>query len=87
MNTIARNFDLSSGEISKAILGKAGRHIQEELRRNTRNVGTNHNIYKTKGYKLNCAAVFHTVCAFRTEPGGAKVVKILAHYACIVTVN
>lgn len=73
VNTIARTFDLNTGEISKAILSKAGRQIQEELRRNKRNVGMNHEVYKTKGYKLNCAAVFHTICASRTEPGAAKI--------------
>ncbi|XP_073711244.1 protein mono-ADP-ribosyltransferase PARP9 [Misgurnus anguillicaudatus] len=73
VNTIARTFNLYMGEISKAIVGKAGRQIQDELRRNIKNVGTDHNVYKTKGYKLNCAAVFHTICPSWAEPGAAKI--------------
>ncbi|XP_048050024.1 protein mono-ADP-ribosyltransferase PARP9 isoform X1 [Megalobrama amblycephala] len=75
VNTIAKDCDLSRGEVSKAILNKAGRKIQDEINRQ-RYSGkgyTGADLYETKGYDLKCRAVFHTVCAFRSDPNAEKI--------------
>lgn len=65
VNTIAADCNLSMGLISKAILNKAGSKIQDEITRKQFSISTN--IYVTKGYNLNCEAVYHTVCAARSD--------------------
>lgn len=72
VNTIAADCNLSLGLISKAILKKAGKKIQEEILRRKNNNSTN--IFVTSGHNLNCKAVYHTVCEPRT---GFKATKIL----------
>ncbi|XP_059417873.1 protein mono-ADP-ribosyltransferase PARP9-like isoform X1 [Carassius carassius] len=66
VNTIASNCDLTQGLISQAILKKAGSKIQDEI--NSKNTILNMTrVYVTKGYNLDCSAVFHTVCKYRSE--------------------
>lgn len=76
MNTIAPSLDLDVGEISKAILNKAGRKIQEEIESKKRSIAKNGEIYVTRGYYLNCAEVYHTICASHSEPRAREVVLI-----------
>lgn len=64
VNTISTNCDLSKGEISKAILKKAGKKIQEEIykRKNSTSFLGGH-LYITNVYELKCKAVYHTALA------------------------
>ncbi|XP_051998368.1 protein mono-ADP-ribosyltransferase PARP9-like [Xyrauchen texanus] len=75
VNTIANDCNLSKGDISKAILKKAGKKIQEEIFRNTGKhwVAKNGEIYDTKGHNLDCKYVLHSVCAFRSEPKAKEI--------------
>lgn len=57
VNTIS-SLNLERGEISKALLTKAGPEMQREM-------GTaSHDgkVISTKGYKLHCKEVYHTCC-------------------------
>ncbi|XP_073702397.1 protein mono-ADP-ribosyltransferase PARP9 [Garra rufa] len=74
VNTIAADCDLSQGLISQAILAKAGRNIQDEIIKKKKNHGFSRAyFYETGGYHLNCSAVFHTVCAYRTDPKASQI--------------
>ncbi|CAJ1078799.1 protein mono-ADP-ribosyltransferase PARP9 isoform X1 [Xyrichtys novacula] len=66
VNTASENRDLSQGEISKALLKKAGYEMQKEMT----NAYPSGHVIITKGYKLHCKSVFHTRCA--TKTGYAK---------------
>lgn len=61
------------GLISEAILKKAGRKIQEELYKNKKHLVSSGDVYVTKGYNLNCAEVYHTVCTLRSGTGAKQV--------------
>ncbi|XP_067265228.1 protein mono-ADP-ribosyltransferase PARP9 [Chanodichthys erythropterus] len=77
VNTIAKDCDLSLGEVSKAILNKAGRKIQDEIYRQ-RHSGKGYpgaDLYETKGHDLKCKAVFHTVCASKSDPNAEKILS------------
>lgn len=87
MNTIG-TFDLNVGEISKAILKKAGKKIQEEIKSNKRSVATSGDIFVTAGHNLDCTEVYHTVCPFSSDPGATKValISIIQHTVMPVTI-
>ncbi|XP_067299870.1 protein mono-ADP-ribosyltransferase PARP9 isoform X2 [Pseudorasbora parva] len=77
VNTIAKECDLSLGEVSKAILMKAGRKIQDEISTQKyygKGFKDTH-LYETRGYGLKCKAVFHTVCAPRSDPNSVKILS------------
>lgn len=77
VNTIAGNLELNVGEISKAILKKAGNAIQEEIKRKKRSFATSGEIFITAGHFLKCKEVYHTVCPSSSKPGAAEVALIL----------
>uniref|UniRef100_A0A3B4U3T6 Poly [ADP-ribose] polymerase 9-like n=1 Tax=Seriola dumerili TaxID=41447 RepID=A0A3B4U3T6_SERDU len=62
VNTASADRDLSVGQISKALLSKAGSQMQQEIK-SSHQKG---NIITTKGYSLQCKDVYHTFC---TEKG------------------
>ncbi|KAB5576743.1 hypothetical protein PHYPO_G00201970 [Pangasianodon hypophthalmus] len=62
VNTIGPNLDLSKGQVSAALLKKAGRKIQDEIKRLKHGHVHEGDIIPTSGCKLNCMAVYHTVC-------------------------
>ncbi|XP_050975058.1 LOW QUALITY PROTEIN: protein mono-ADP-ribosyltransferase PARP9-like [Labeo rohita] len=68
VNTIATNCDLSKGEISKAILNKAGKKIQEEISRmrNPINFSGGH-LYSTNGHGLGCHSVYHIAMTYTSK--------------------
>uniref|UniRef100_A0A3Q2CMM6 Poly [ADP-ribose] polymerase 9-like n=1 Tax=Cyprinodon variegatus TaxID=28743 RepID=A0A3Q2CMM6_CYPVA len=66
VNTAAEDRNLSTGQISSAILKKAGSKIQKEMF-TAKRTG---NVICTKGYQLNCKEVFHTIC---TVKGSCKI--------------
>ncbi|KAK9537953.1 hypothetical protein VZT92_005523 [Zoarces viviparus] len=61
VNTTSPQRDLSSGVISKALLKKAGRKMQEEI---IEALVKGH-VITTKAYMLDCKEVFHTLCPER----------------------
>lgn len=79
VNTISDNLDLSMGLISRAIFKKAGKKIQEEIYRYRKNLVTSGDIFITKGHNLNCAEVYHTVCALRSGIGAEKILSRVVH--------
>ncbi|XP_076854470.1 protein mono-ADP-ribosyltransferase PARP9 [Brachyhypopomus gauderio] len=75
VNTVGRTFDLSGGQISKAILDKAGYKMQYEIRKHRIRPTEDGSVISTGAYKLNCKAVYHTVCAQKSSSYNAD--KIL----------
>lgn len=60
-----------SGQISSAILTKAGPKMEQELE--STNVA-NKNIIITKPYNLHCTEVYHTLCTERSSDNADQVV-------------
>ncbi|XP_056244704.1 protein mono-ADP-ribosyltransferase PARP9 [Seriola aureovittata] len=58
VNTASSNRDLSVGQISNALLSKAGSGMQHEIYGSYQKG----NIITTKGYHLQCKEVYHTFC-------------------------
>lgn len=73
MNTTQQDLKLAIGEISKAISQKAGSEMQKEIVKAHYSHVLNGDIIETKGCKLNCSSVYHTVCAQRNEYSADKV--------------
>lgn len=67
VNTIGSDLDLSKGLVSAALLQKAGGRMQEEIKRHKRGHGCEGDVIPTAGYNLNCKAVYHTVCAQKSN--------------------
>ncbi|KAI2660611.1 Protein mono-ADP-ribosyltransferase PARP9 [Labeo rohita] len=84
VNTIATNCDLSEGEISKAILKKAGRKIQEQISRMGNSISfSGGKLYITNGYGLNCQSVYHIALTYPTKKTlYNSVSKCLSKAAC-----
>ncbi|XP_030642427.1 protein mono-ADP-ribosyltransferase PARP9-like [Chanos chanos] len=61
VNTTSPRLDLVAGAISKAILDKAGRELQTEIRQKQQHP-KHGDVIKTKGYKLDCQFVYHVLC-------------------------
>ncbi|XP_066497154.1 protein mono-ADP-ribosyltransferase PARP9 [Hoplias malabaricus] len=72
VNTIAHDLDLSKGYVSKAILEKAGQKIQDEIKKFSYKPVSDGSVIETKGYKLKCKAVYHTVCAIKSLSSSAS---------------
>ncbi|XP_046700900.1 protein mono-ADP-ribosyltransferase PARP9 [Silurus meridionalis] len=62
VNTIGADLQLSSGQVSAALLNKAGRRIQEEIRTLKYGYISEGDILETSGHNLDCKEVYHTVC-------------------------
>lgn len=58
VNTASAQRNLDNGEISKAILQKAGKKMQEEFKHAPRQG----HVIVTQAYQLQCKKVFHTFC-------------------------
>lgn len=58
VNTTSKD-DCRSGQISSAILKKAGPNMEQDLRAA---FNTTANTIVTKGYNLQCSEVYHTLC-------------------------
>uniref|UniRef100_A0A3P8S936 Macro domain-containing protein n=1 Tax=Amphiprion percula TaxID=161767 RepID=A0A3P8S936_AMPPE len=58
VNTAAANRDLSSGQISRVLLQKAGYEMQKEISK----APTNGCVIPTRSYKMQCKEVYHTFC-------------------------
>ncbi|KAM3835915.1 protein mono-ADP-ribosyltransferase PARP9 [Diretmus argenteus] len=60
VNTTSPELDLSVGQISGALLARAGFKMQKEIRERKPAYGPC--VYVTKSYGLQCKQVYHTVC-------------------------
>ncbi|MCJ8732201.1 hypothetical protein PDJAM_G00208590 [Pangasius djambal] len=70
VNTIGADLDLSKGQVSAALLKKAGRKIQEEIKRGYRHGHVHEgDVIPTAGYNLICQEVYHTVCMPKSTTG------------------
>ncbi|XP_032823295.1 protein mono-ADP-ribosyltransferase PARP14-like isoform X2 [Petromyzon marinus] len=79
VNTVANDLDLSRGAVSAALLRKAGPLLQELT--NDGSGGGSLRVgdvlkVKTKGCKLSCREIYHTVCCSWKEGGGTD--KVLS---------
>ncbi|KAG8432169.1 hypothetical protein GDO86_016709 [Hymenochirus boettgeri] len=63
VNSIAPDLDLSKGNLSFAILMKAGRKLQDEVftSHSRSPYHNNHNVLCTPGLGLSCQSVYHTI--------------------------
>ncbi|XP_026198204.1 protein mono-ADP-ribosyltransferase PARP14-like isoform X2 [Anabas testudineus] len=65
VNTIGDNMNLTQGAVSKALLQAAGPKLQSAVRSEAKApVLQCCDVVITKGFKLSCQKVFHTVCPF-----------------------
>ncbi|XP_037645018.1 protein mono-ADP-ribosyltransferase PARP9-like isoform X2 [Sebastes umbrosus] len=69
VNTASLNLDLSSGEISRALLQKAGKKMQQEIR----NAPQKGHVITTKPYMLPCKEVYHTCCTAKGSDGARQI--------------
>ncbi|CAL8266083.1 unnamed protein product [Lota lota] len=75
VNTTAENLCLSTGVVSKAILQKAGRKMQEEMDkkyRKTKKKFLTH-VLETEPHGLGCKQVYHTLCAGKNVAGAGEI--------------
>ncbi|XP_060785164.1 protein mono-ADP-ribosyltransferase PARP9-like [Neoarius graeffei] len=73
VNTIGADLDLTKGQVSSALLKKAGWMIQDEVKRQKH--GLEGDVIATSGYYLNCKAVYHTVCAPKDQTKAHKILS------------
>ena len=80
VNTTAASLDLSNGAVANSLRNSGGPKLQEECSQYTQANG-NVNVWEfatTKGHKLKCKHVIHTVGAEYDGPGG-KAKKVSFH--------
>ena len=70
VNTIPADKDLSHGQVSRALLHKAGDGMQAEMYQKYGYEYCDNEIFKTGGYKLPCSHVLHGV--LMQYPGRAE---------------
>ncbi|XP_078735513.1 protein mono-ADP-ribosyltransferase PARP14-like isoform X1 [Lampetra fluviatilis] len=79
VNTVANDLDLTRGAVSAALLRKAGPRLQELTDDGSGggSLGVGNILkVKTKGCKLACREIYHTVCCSWKEGGGTE--KVLS---------
>ncbi|XP_056293612.1 protein mono-ADP-ribosyltransferase PARP9 isoform X2 [Pseudoliparis swirei] len=69
VNTTSMDGPQKSGQISKAIFEKGGTEMQQEFYR----AHAQRNIKITKGHRLHCKEVFHTVCVERGNDAACQI--------------
>lgn len=67
VNTASKGF-WKSGEVSKAILRKAGQEMKRDLDK-----AAHDTVSITKAYNLSCKEVYHTVCPDSRDDNAAQV--------------
>ncbi|XP_033842510.1 protein mono-ADP-ribosyltransferase PARP9-like isoform X2 [Periophthalmus magnuspinnatus] len=65
VNTIGTDRKLSTGQVSRELLRKAGNKMQQEI------YGAPYSgcVIITKGFKLSCKEVYHTCCPYKQQHG------------------
>lgn len=58
VNTVSPTWNLNDGEISKAVLKKAGTRMQKDIHM----ASLSKNFITTNSYNLNCKEVYHICC-------------------------
>ncbi|XP_008706472.1 protein mono-ADP-ribosyltransferase PARP15 [Ursus maritimus] len=89
VSTVSMNLQLGKGQLSQALLQKAGPQLQEELHAmkqgTVAEVGT---VFMTSGCNLNCQAVFHAVApAWDNGAGSSQQVMANIIKKCLTTVE
>lgn len=69
VNTASYDRDLSNGQISSALLQKAGKEMQQEIK----NAPRNEHVITTKPYRLPCKEVYHTCCTAKGSNGARQI--------------
>ncbi|XP_037542034.1 protein mono-ADP-ribosyltransferase PARP9 [Nematolebias whitei] len=82
VNTASSHGDLNVGQISTAILHKAGHKMQDEVR-NAKKKDSYQRIICTKPYKLRCKEVFHTFCTDKWADPAAPSVLFNSVLECL----
>lgn len=76
VNTIGDNMNLNQGAVSKALLQAAGPSLQSAVQSESKTSKLQPcDVVITKGFKLSCRKVFHTVCPF-WENGKGKAEEV-----------
>ncbi|XP_065417614.1 protein mono-ADP-ribosyltransferase PARP9 isoform X2 [Chrysemys picta bellii] len=76
VNSVVINDDLSRGNISRAILQKAGSFLQQEFRFESQKLPQScEKFILTKGYNLACKSVLHIVWSSQSSSDSRKVLK------------
>ena len=74
MNTTGDNLCLSNGEVSKAILKKAGSKMQQEIDKKYKTAKKSLPlVLKTNSYDLGCKEVYHTLVPVKGVDRAGKV--------------
>ncbi|KAG7331495.1 hypothetical protein KOW79_005464 [Hemibagrus wyckioides] len=63
VDTIGQDLNLSSGQVSCALLKKAGQKMQEEIKQFKHGLASEGDIIATSGFYLSCKEVYHIVCS------------------------
>uniref|UniRef100_A0A8C8SQJ8 Poly(ADP-ribose) polymerase family member 9 n=1 Tax=Pelusios castaneus TaxID=367368 RepID=A0A8C8SQJ8_9SAUR len=75
VNSVIMNGDLARGNISRAILEKAGPSLQKDFLSELQRSPPHEKFILTKGYNLPCPAVLHIVWASQSTSDSRKVFK------------
>ncbi|XP_013125678.1 poly [ADP-ribose] polymerase 9 [Oreochromis niloticus] len=67
VNTASSDRNLNKGQISNALLSKAGDRMQDEILKHS----PGKQVVITNAYKLRCKEVFHTFCSFNNQQTAA----------------
>ncbi|XP_049340824.1 protein mono-ADP-ribosyltransferase PARP9 [Astyanax mexicanus] len=62
VNPIGGDLNLSKGFVSRAILNRAGKEIQNEVIKHLSKIHNNGDVIETKGHNLKSRAVYHAIC-------------------------
>lgn len=80
VNTASGQRDLKIGEISKALLQRAGYGIQQEIY----NAPQTGHVIITKAYKLQCKQVYHTFCTEKCKDPAKQILAQKVQYELTV---
>ncbi|XP_029936582.1 protein mono-ADP-ribosyltransferase PARP9 [Myripristis murdjan] len=86
VNTASPDLNLSAGEISRALLKKAGPNIQSEISK-YKNTYLSGHVITTGSYNLPCKQVYHTVCTGEKEQRQQILHNAVAECLRLVTKN
>ncbi|XP_071753936.2 protein mono-ADP-ribosyltransferase PARP9 isoform X2 [Centroberyx gerrardi] len=86
VNTTSQNLNLSAGDISKALLERAGYKMQNEMDQYKKSYLTGQtnmpHIIPSKPYDLKCKQVYHTVCPQEGDKAAQKSLSTII-YNCL----
>ncbi|XP_061082729.1 protein mono-ADP-ribosyltransferase PARP9 isoform X2 [Conger conger] len=74
VNTISQDLNLSMGNVSTAILKKAGSKIQKDISSHSPRSPQFGDVIETRGHMLHSQKVYHTICS-SSEGQGSKILR------------